>query len=136
RTFRELGAALWDSADDRPRAVQAWLRAAQHDSARGYATLRADLCAFADAQYATDCLAELVDREGDRARGGIIATEAARAALEAKAFPRALALARTALERHPGHAAALETAEVACAKIGRVQEMSPIYDQVARRALG
>ncbi|HEY8074797.1 MAG TPA: tetratricopeptide repeat protein, partial [Labilithrix sp.] len=136
RTFRELGAALWDAADDRPRAVQAWLRAAQHDTARGYATLRTDLCSFADAQYATDCLAELVDREGDRARAGIIATEAARAALEANAYPRALALAKTALDRHPGHASALETAEVASARIGRVQEMSPIYDQVARRALG
>ena len=134
--FRDLGAALWDMAEDRPRAVHAWLRAAQLDSARGYATLRRDLTTFADAGYAVDCLAELVEREGDRARAGIIATEAARAASEFGAYPRAVALARTALERHPAHAEALAIAERACEHIGRVQEMSPIYDFAARGALG
>ncbi|MBX3185405.1 MAG: hypothetical protein KF819_00255 [Labilithrix sp.] len=134
--FRELGAAFWDTADDRPRAVQSWLRAAQLDSMRGYATLRRDLAAFADLRYAVDCLAELVEREGDRNRGGIIATEAARAAFELGAHPRALALARTALERHPSHAEALAIAERACHHIGRVQEMSPMYDLAARGALG
>lgn len=134
--FRELGAALWDMADDRPRAVQAWLRAAQLDSAKGYATLRRDLSTFADVGYAVDCLAELVEREGDRARAGIIATEAARAAAEGGAFPRAIALSRTALERNPSHAEALAIAERASVKIGRLQEMSPIYDYAARGALG
>ena len=61
--FRELGAALWDMADDRPRALTAWLRAAQLDSARGYATLRRDLTTFANERYAVDCLSELVERE-------------------------------------------------------------------------
>ena len=134
--FRELGAALWDMADDRPRAVQSWLRAAQLDSARGYATLRRDLSLFADAGYAADCLAELAQRETDRARGGIIATEAARAALEGGAFPRAIALARAALERNPSHAEALAIAERASEKLGRRNEMSPIYDYAARGALG
>ena len=134
--FRDLGAALWDMADDRPRAVQAWLRAAQLDSERGYATLRRDLSTFADVGYAADCLAELVDREGDRARAGIIATEAARAASEGGAYARAVALARTALERNPSHAEALAIAEDACKHIGRIQEMSPIYDYAARGALG
>ncbi len=134
--FRELGAALWDMADDRPRAVQAWLRAAQLDSAHGYATLRRDLSLFADAGYAVDCLAELAQREPDRARGGIIATEAARAALEGGAFSRAVALARAALERNPSHAEALAIAERASEKLGRRNEMSPIYDYAARGALG
>jgi len=134
--FRDLGAAMWDMADDRPRAVQAWLRAAQLDSARGYATLRRDLTTFADVGYAVDCLAELVEREENRARAGIIATEAARAASEAGAYPRAVALARVALERHPSHAEALAIAEAACQHIGRIQEMSPIYDYAARGALG
>src|SRR5262249_54708245 len=40
------------------------------------------------------------------------------------------------LERDPGHADALETAETACAQLTRVTDMSPIYDQVARRARG
>lgn len=134
--FRDLGAALWDMADDRPRAVQAWLRAAQLDSARGYATLRRDLATFADVGYAVDCLAELAHREGDRARAGIIATEAARAAVDAGSYPRAVTLARTALERYPSHAEALAIAEHASEKLGRLQEMSPIYDYAARGALG
>jgi cellulose synthase operon protein C len=134
--FRDFGAALWDMADDRPRAVQAWLRAAQLDSSRGYATLRRDLSAFADVGYAVDCLAELAQREDDRARAGIIATEAARAALDAGAYPRAVALARSALERYPSHAEGLAIAEQASEKLGRRQEMSPIYDYAARGALG
>ena len=134
--FRDLGAALWDLADDRPRAVQAWLRGAQLDVAYGYATLRADLASFADAQYAVDCLSELVEREKDRTQSGVIATEAARAALEVDAFARALGLAKTALERDPSRAGALETAETACSALARVPDMSAIYDQVARRARG
>ncbi|MDF2693178.1 MAG: Exonuclease SbcC, partial [Labilithrix sp.] len=134
--FRDLGAALWDMADDRPRAVQAWLRGAHCDSVHGYATLRRDLASFADAQYAVDCLSELVERESDRVRSGVIATQAARAALDVGAHNRALGLAKLALDRDPGHADALETAESACAQLARVPEMSPIYDQVARRARG
>ncbi len=134
--FRDLGAALWDLADDRPRAVQAWLRGAHCDSVHGYDTLRRDLASFADAQYAVDCLSELVERESDRVRSGVIATQAARAALDVGAHNRALGLAKLALERDPGHADALETAEAACAQLARVPEMSPIYDQVARRARG
>ena len=87
-------------------------------------------------QYAVDCLAELVDRESDRARSGVIATQAARAALDVGAHGRALGLAKVALERDPVHADALETAESACASLARVPEMSPIYDHVARRARG
>lgn len=134
--LRELGAALWDMADDRPRAVQAWLRGAHLDTAYGYETLRSDLASFADAQYAVDCLSELVDREKVRVRSGVIATQAAMAAAHVRAFSRALGLAKTALERDPGHADALETAELACRELGRVPEMSAVYDQVARRARG
>jgi tetratricopeptide (TPR) repeat protein len=134
--FRDLGAAFWDMADDRPRAVQAWLRGAHCDSVHGYDTFRRDLASFADAQYAVDCLSELVERENDRVRSGVIATQAARAALDVGAHNRAFGLAKLALDRDPGHADALETAETACAALARVPEMSPIYDQVARRARG
>ena len=54
----------------------------------------------------------------------------------AGAFPRAIALARTALERNPSHAEALAIAERASEKLGRRNEMSPIYDYAARGALG
>src|SRR5690606_38026389 len=82
------------------------------------------------------CLAELIERAPGPAHAGAIATEAARAALEAEALERAAALASIALDRDPDHTEALEIAERACAELGRVQEMSTIYDQVARRALG
>lgn len=134
--FRSLGAAYWDLADDRPRAVQAWLRAAHCDSVNGYATLRRDLATFADPQYAVDCLVELVERESDRVRSGVIATQAARAALDVGAYSRALSLAKTALDRDPARAEALETAEQACKFIARIPDMSGVYDQVARRSLG
>lgn len=134
--FRDLGAALWIMADDRPRAVQAWLRGAHCDSAKGYETLRLDLTAFADTQYAVDCLSELVERESDRVRSGVIATQAARAALDVRAHARALGLAKIALDRDPEHADALETAELACVELARVPEMSALYDQAARRARG
>lgn len=134
--FRDLGAAFWDLADDRARAVQSWMRAAQLDSARGYATLRKDLVEMADAGYAASVLADLAERETDRPRCALIATEAARAALEADEPVRALSLARTALEKHAGHAEALELAERASRVVGRAHEMSPLYDHVARRALG
>lgn len=135
-SFRTLGASFWDLADDRPRAVQAWLRAAHCDSINGYATLRRDLATFADPQYAVDCLVELVERESDRVRSGVIATQAARAALDVGAYSRALTLAKTALDRDPARAEALETAEQACKYVARVPDMSAIYDQVARRSLG
>lgn len=135
-SFRKLGASFWDLADDRPRAVQAWVRAAHCDSLNGYATLRRDLATFADPQYAVDCLVELVERESDRVRSGVIATQAARAALDVGAYSRALTLAKTALDRDPARAEALETAEQACTSVARVPDMSAIYDQVARRSLG
>ena len=100
------------------------------------ATLRADLASFADAQYAVDCLSELVDREKERVRSGVIATQAARPALDVRAFARALGLAKVALERDPGHADALETAETPRASSPASPTCPRFYDQVARRARG
>ncbi|MCL2725005.1 MAG: hypothetical protein FWD69_11270 [Polyangiaceae bacterium] len=135
-SLRELGAALWDMAGDRSRALATWLRAAALDSSIGYRTLRMDLSAFADAEYAANCLAELVDRESDPGRSGILAHEASCAALEIGELSRALSLAQMALERHPGRVEAIETAEKACSGLGSAPEMSALYDQVARGARG
>ena len=112
------------------------MRAAQLDTARGYATLRRDLVTVADAPYAVEVLAELAEREQERPRAALVATEAARAALDAAEPARALVLARLALEKHAGHGEALELAEVASRAVARAHEMSPLYDHVARRALG
>mgnify|MGYP001473013075 CR=1 FL=1 len=136
KAFRAWGAALWDAADDRAGALSAWIEAARLSPPRGFAVLRADVEQFAGAKYALDCLAELAEQETDGVTSAMLATEAARSALSAEAYPRAIALSKLALERAPGHAAALETAEKACAALGRIQDMSPIYDAVAKRALG
>lgn len=136
QTFRELGSALWSMAEDRPRAVHAWLRAAQMNSSRGYALLRGDLTLFGGAESAATYLADLSSREADRARAAILATEAARAANDGGAHTKALSLARRALEQDPSHPEALSVAEHACVRLGRLQEMSPLYDCAALGALG
>jgi tetratricopeptide (TPR) repeat protein len=136
RAFRDLGAALWDLADDRPGAVRAWLRAARFAPHRGYATLGVDLARFADSHYALDVLTELVEREPDRARSGAIAAEAARAALAVGEPGRAFDLAKVAIERNPASTDALEIAEQASVHTARTPQMSPLYDVVGTRALG
>ncbi|MCL2777611.1 MAG: hypothetical protein FWD73_06370 [Polyangiaceae bacterium] len=135
-SLRELGAALWDMADDRPRAISMWFRAAEFDLFGGYRTLRKDLSAFADAKYAADCLEEVTFRERDRIRSGLVAHEASCAALDAGELSRALRLAKMALDRHPGCAEALEVAEQASRSLGRVQEMTALYDHVAHGSCG
>ncbi len=136
RDLRAWGAALWDMASDRPRALQAWLHAAELDTAGGYATLRHDLSTFADVGYAADCLAELVPREADSSRASSIATEAAYAAIQSGSFSRAFSLARLALGRLASHAEALAIAEVASDRLDLREEMAPLYERAARGALG
>lgn len=136
RCLRELGAGFWDWANDRTSAQAAWLRASRIDGPRGYRALRIDLSTFGGARYAADTLAGLFEGETDAGRSGLLANEAARAALDAGAFPRALTLARATLDRSPEHAEALEVAERASVRSGRVREMAPLYDQVARSARG
>src|SRR5579859_3195184 len=50
--WRELGAALWDLADDRARAIEAWRRAARLTGSQGYTTFALDLVAFSDTKFA------------------------------------------------------------------------------------
>jgi tetratricopeptide (TPR) repeat protein len=134
--FRELGAGLWDLAGDRYGAVEAWLRAAKLAPDRGYHTLATDLAQFADDNFAFSCLESLVDKEEDRNQSGLIAAEAARAAIAIGHPGRAFELASLALERSPEHAEALEIAESGALNAGRVREMSELYDRVGERALG
>jgi Tfp pilus assembly protein PilF len=133
--WRELGAMLWDLAGDRLGALRAWLSAARLGP-RGFVTLGMDLARFAGARYALDRLAELVDKESNRARSGELAAEAARAALALGEPGRALDLAAVAIERNPRLADALEIAEKGAVSSARAGEMTRLYDGIAGAALG
>ncbi len=135
-TLRSLGALYWDAADDRARAVAAWMRAAQLDSSFGYATFRRDLVAFSDARVAADCLAELAGRESTMRRAAVLTTEAGKVALEVQSYDLALRHAQRALAYDPGLTEALGVAELACAALGCATEMSAVYEQVADGTLG
>ncbi len=133
---RELGAALWSWAGDRAKALDVWLSAVRANGSSGPRVLRVDLTTFGGAREAEVQLAELVEREGDPERAGLFAVEAARAAMESGAFPRALNHARVAISKCSGHAEALEVAESASVRAGRPREMETLYDLVAQGARG
>ena len=134
--WRELGAALWDLSGDRIGAVAAWLRAAKLAPKRGYVTFGVDLARFAGARDALDCLAELVEKEPDRARSGSIAAEAARAALSLGEPGRAFELAALAVEKNPRLADALEIAELGAVGSARHASMSRLYETLGGKAMG
>ncbi len=136
RALREAGGAVWDLAQDRPRALRSWTRAAKTAPARGYMTLGLDLARFADGAYAIDVLADLALHESDAARAGVIAAEGARVALSLGEHARAMDLARRALEQNPNLGDALEIVERCAAATGRMLDLSATYDELARRSLG
>lgn len=134
-TWRDLGAALWDLADDRAGAIDVWQRAARV-APGSYETLAADLMAFAGAAFAFDHLARLADAEPDGATSAVIATAVSHAALRAGQAHLAFDVAARGLARSPGSAAVLEAAERAARLSGEYAQLSALYDLVASRALG
>ena len=134
--WRELGAALWDLADDRVGAIGAWQRAARTAPARGHATLALDLVAFAGTEFAFDYLARLVDTEPDDAKAAVIAADVARAALSSGEPRLAFDVAARGLVRNPACAEALELVERAADRSGEHAALSGLYEVVAVRALG
>ena len=135
RAWRELGAAMWDLADDRVGAIDAWLRAARLRPG-GHMTLALDLAAFGGAAFAFDYLGRIVDTEPDDTIAAVIATEASRAALGASEARSAFDLAARGVVRHPSSAEALEAAEIAGLLAGEASRLSTLYDLVASKALG
>ncbi len=134
--WRDLGAALWDLADDRVGAVSAWQRAARAAPARGYATLALDIEAFAGAEFASAYLAQLVETEPDAVAAADMAADVARAAL-ALGEPRfAFDIAARGIARRPSCAEALEMAERGAEGAGEREAMSALYELVAARAYG
>jgi tetratricopeptide (TPR) repeat protein len=136
RAWRELGAALWDMADDRMGAIAAWQRAAHLAPSRGHATLALDLVAFAGAEFAFEYLARVVETEPDDANAASIAADVARAALSTGEPSLAFDLAARGVARSPACAAALEAAERAVERTQETAALSGLYELVASRALG
>ncbi len=134
--WRELGAGLWDLADDRHRALEAWRRAARASGSHGYTTLALDLVAFSDPKFAFGWLAKAFEDEPDDARAAAIAVDAARAALSIAEFRFAFDFAARGVARCPSRADALEMAERAANQPGEQAALSGLYALVASRSLG
>jgi tetratricopeptide (TPR) repeat protein len=134
--LRELGAGLWDLADDRTRAIEAWRRAARLAGPQGYTVLALDLVSFSDPKFASEWLQRAVDDEADDAVAATIAVDAARAALSIGESRFAFDFAARGVARCPSRADALELAERAATQPGELAALSGLYSLVAARALG
>jgi hypothetical protein len=134
--WRELGAGLWDFAQDRERALDAWQRAARAAGSHGYTTLALDLLAFSDPKFAFEWLRRALDDERDDATAGALAVGVARAALSVAEFKVAFDFAARGVARCPSRADTLEMAERAATQPADQAALSGLYDLVALRALG
>jgi len=134
--WRDLGAALWDLAEDRVGAITAWQRAARLSRSRGHATLALDLVAFAGSGFAFEYLARLIETEPEAATAAAIAADVARAALFTGEPLLAFDLAARGLARSPTCADALAVAERAADHTREHPALSALYELVAARALG
>jgi hypothetical protein len=134
--WRELGAAIWDFADDRERALEAWTRAARATGTHGYTTLALDLIAFSDPEHAFAWLRRTLEAEDSDAAAGAIAIDAARAALSIAEFRVAFDFAARGVARCPSRADALEMAERAATQTSDQAALSGLYELVASKALG
>ncbi len=135
-SWRALGVALWDLADDRVGAIGAWQRAAGAAPASGHMILALDLVAVAGREFAFEYMSRLVEAEPDDARAAVIAADAGRAALRVGEAHVAFDLAARGLARKPSHTAALEVAERATDRTREHDVLSGLYELVASRALG
>jgi tetratricopeptide (TPR) repeat protein len=134
--WRDLGAALWDLADDRAGAIAAWRNAAQIVPVAGHATFALDLIAFAGPAFAFDYLEKLIEGEEDGATAAAIAADVARAAVSIGQRHMAFDIAARGVARSPANAGVLEIAERAAEGVDELSRLSDLYELVAFRALG
>jgi len=134
--WRELGAALWDLADDRAGALGAWRNSVRGGSVRAYASFATDLLSYSGPEFAFDYLAKWVAEEGDGGTAAAIATGAARVAIKAGEKVAAFDFASRAVARCPLMAEALEVAERAADSRTDLGALSGLYDLVAERSFG
>ena len=134
--WRDLGAALWDLADDRMGAITAWRNAAQVAAVREHVTIALDLFEFAGKEFALEYLTQLVETEPDGLSAAAIAADAARAALCVGERHMAFDIAAKGARRSPVHAGALELAEGSADSADELFALSDLYEASALRALG
>ena len=135
RAWREFGAALWDMADDRVGAVDAWQRGALF-APDGAHVMALDMVAFGGASFAFEYFRRAADGEADDAAAAALATAASGAALSVGEPSYAFDLAARAVARRPSSADALDAAEKAAEAAGERGSLSALYDLVATRAMG
>ncbi|MCL2447996.1 MAG: hypothetical protein FWD17_03515, partial [Polyangiaceae bacterium] len=136
QAFRDLGAALWDLADDRVGAIAAFRRAARTAPSGGYCALAFDLVALAGAPFAFEYLERLIEGEADDRGAAEIAVEVGYAALSMGDLQTAFRFGARGVGRCPSYGAALEVAEIAVSRSKDRAALSALYDLVALRALG
>jgi cellulose synthase operon protein C len=134
--WRELGAALWDLADDRVGAIAAWRRSARISGAGGYTILALDIIAFGGAPFAFEYIERVVETEPDDVRAAEMAAEAATAALWSGESRTALQLCARSVARYPRQGSALEVAEPSARRCGEYVGLSELYDAIADRSFG
>jgi len=133
--WREYGGALWDVADDHGGSIEAFGKAVAAWP-QILPAIAVDLARLGGLDFAVDALFEIAESDPDRERSALTATEAARAAIGAGQFERAMTIARYALLKSRSSAAALDVAEVAAARASSLTDLSLLYGDVAARALG
>jgi tetratricopeptide (TPR) repeat protein len=134
--WRDLGAALWDLAEDRMGAISAWQRAARLTPTVGYMTMALDLISLGGADFALDYLTQRIDTEPDDAVAACLAADFARAALGAGEPRMGFDLAARGVARNPSLVEVLELAELGAAGAHEAGALSALYELVASRALG
>ncbi len=135
--WRDLGAGLWDLADDRIGAIAAWRRATRLEPPpRGHSVFARDLVVFAGPTLSFAYLARLIAKEPEEAAASAIAAAAAQVALSTGDFRIAFDLAEQGLLRCPGAGRTLEIAELASARIPDNAALSRLFELVAARAMG
>ena len=135
RAWRELGAALWDLADDREGALVAWERGAALDGESGLERFARDLVAFAGHPEAVQRLEDIATRKRNRSDVARALAAAAGVALDGGLDAEALAIALRALEADSTRADVLAIAERAATEKD-VEQLERAYDIVARGVLG
>ncbi|HVU02878.1 MAG TPA: hypothetical protein VHE30_14055 [Polyangiaceae bacterium] len=135
RAWRELGASLWDLADDREGAIKAWERGASLDGEHGLERLARDLVTFGGHEEAVRRLDEIATKRRNRNDVARALAAAAGVALDGGLTAEALAIAIRALEADSSRADVLAVAERA-ATDKDVDQLERAYDIVARGVLG
>ena len=133
--YRELGAAFWDLAGDRERAMEAFVQGADLEPATGDATLVRDLIAFFGYPDSVGALRELaLRREQPRERGRLL-LEAAWAAQGDGFEEEAKRFAEAVLRCNPSSTEALQVVE-ACSNATDSELLEQCYARVDEAALG